>query len=169
MNYIEINDFDIANGPGIRVSLFVSGCTNCCKGCFNPESWSFAAGSKFDDNALKLLLNSCNRYEVSGLSLLGGDPLAVDNRKDILRIVTAFRERFKDSKTIWIWTGHIYEDIIKQEYIKSILKLSDILIDGPFVESLKDLSLQFRGSKNQRILDCQQSLKQGNPVSYNIY
>lgn len=154
MNYATIKYPDIANGPGVRVSLFVSGCRRRCKGCFNSEAWDFNYGQKMtvetDHELVKLLDNE----HIAGLSILGGDPLEPENREHVQLTCECVRLCFGNTKTIWLWTGYLWEDVKDLPVMKYI----DILVDGPFVEELKDLSLAFRGSSNQRIIDVKKSL-----------
>lgn len=156
MYYGRINKTDIANGPGVRVSLFVSGCRNRCKGCFNPETWSFNYGKEF---TLKTLIEIDKALEpdyIDGLTILGGDPFEPENIETVTAIckTLAIEHRLK---TIWIYTGYNYEDIKDLE----IMDYIDVLVDGPFIESKKDISLQFRGSSNQRIIDIPASRRSG--------
>lgn len=155
VNYILIKKMDVANGPGIRVSIFVSGCTHHCKGCFNPETWDFDAGNLFTEETIKEILDACEPSYISGLTLLGGDPFEPQNQEGLLPLLKAFKEKFPD-KTIWAFTGYLFEDIIDTS--KEFLSYIDVLIDGPFVESLKDLRLKFKGSSNQRTIDVKKSL-----------
>lgn len=156
MNYGNIKKTDIANGPGVRVSLFVSGCRNHCKGCFNPETWSFRYGKPFDAIVGYEVMEALAPDYISGLSILGGDPMEPEN----VDIVTSFCSIVKDTyptKTIWLYTGYKYEDIA--EKYPDLLKFIDVMVDGPFIEELKDISLTFRGSSNQRIINVPESLK----------
>ena len=158
MNYSAIRTCDIADGPGVRVSLFVSGCRHRCKGCFNPDTWDFAAGEPWTEAAQEKVLDACGQDWVQGLSLLGGEPFEPENQRALLPFLHKFRERFPQ-KDVWAWTGCICERELLQEspwrceVTDEMLSLIDVLVDGPFVESLKDISLLFRGSSNQRILD----------------
>ena len=162
MNYGEIKKCDIANGEGVRVSLFVSGCTHHCKGCFNSETWDFNYGKPFTDNTQQEILNALAHEYINGLSLLGGEPFEIQNQRVLLPFVQKVKKFFPD-KTIWCYTGYTLEkDLIKGgkaycECTEDMLKCIDILVDGEFVESLKDVSLVFRGSSNQRIIDLKKS------------
>lgn len=162
MNYGEIKKCDIANGEGVRVSLFVSGCTHHCKGCFNSETWDFNYGKPFTDNTQQEILNALAHEYINGLSLLGGEPFEIQNQRVLLPFVQKVKKFFPD-KTIWCYTGYTLEkDLIKGgkaycECTEDMLKCIDILVDGEFVESLKDVSLVFRGSSNQRIIDIKKS------------
>ena len=158
MNYSAIRTCDVANGPGVRVSLFVSGCTHCCPGCFNPDTWDFAAGEPWTDAVQEKLLASCEPDWIQGLSLLGGEPFEPSNQRALVPLLREFRKRFP-KKNVWAWTGCVYEnDLLKVsswrcEATDEMLSLIDTLVDGPFIEDQKDITLLFRGSSNQRILD----------------
>lgn len=149
MHYIGLSTCDTANGPGVRVSLFCSGCTLRCKGCFNPESWDFEAGKPFTDETLATLVKALEEPYVGGLSLLGGDPLEPRNESEVLRIVKTVREKFGTSKTIWLWTGRKHEKVSNSP----VLAYVDVLVDGPFIEHLKvkEKGVWF-GSSNQRVI-----------------
>ena len=157
MNYSAIRTCDVANGPGVRVSLFVSGCTHCCPGCFNPDTWDFAHGGPWTDAVQEKVLASCEPNWIQGLSLLGGEPFEPDNQRALLPLLREFRARFPQ-KDVWAWTGCVYEqDFLKDspwrcEVTDEMRSLIDTLVDGPFIEAQKDISLRFRGSSNQRIL-----------------
>lgn len=159
MNYAKINPCDIANGVGVRVSLFVSGCRNHCKGCFNPETWDFGHGQEFTTDTFEAVSQALEPYWISGLSILGGEPLEPENRSAVTSICHLVRQRHP-SKTIWLYTGYLYEAVKHLEVIKYI----DVLVDGPFVEELKDITLKFRGSSNQRIIDVKKSRKASSVV-----
>lgn len=152
MNYGKINYTDIANGPGVRVSLFVSGCRNKCEGCFNRESWDFNFGKKFTISTLTDLLLALDKPYISGLTILGGDPLEPENLPTVTSICRTIKT-INDSKNIWIYTGYLYEDFQNLELFDYV----DVVVDGKFIESQKDISLQFRGSRNQKIVDVKQS------------
>ena len=164
MHYGTIKNLDIANGPGCRVSLFVSGCRNRCKGCFQPETWDFEYGIEFMDKTLQELLEMLANPHVSGLSVLGGDPFEPENRNTVYDICQAVRTRFGDTKTIWIWTGY---DFIEDRLIYlPVMRFIDVLVDGPFIQEERDLSLFYRGSRNQRVIDVQKSLKYNCAIRY---
>lgn len=158
MNYIKIRNFDISNGPGISVSLFCSGCTHRCSGCFNPETHDFNAGKKFTDETLQYILDLCAPDYISHLALLGGEPLHPRNRETIAKLVTAFKEKYPD-KTVWIWTGYLYEEV--SDFLAELAGKVDVIVDGRFVESLKDLRLPYAGSSNQRVIDVKTSIMTG--------
>ena len=157
MNYSAIRTCDVANGPGVRVSLFVSGCTHCCPGCFNPDTWDFAAGEPWTDAEQEKVLDACEPDWIQGLSLLGGEPFEPENQRALVPLLRAFRARFP-KKDVWAWTGCVYErELLKEspwrcEVTDEMLSLIDTLVDGPFIEAQKNITLRFRGSSNQRIL-----------------
>lgn len=152
-NYAKIYRADIANGQGFRVSLFISGCARNCKGCFNKEAQDPAFGKPFDDKAKKKIFKELEHEWCKGLSLLGGEPLSKlsDNRKQIIALSKEVKEKFPE-KDIWCWSGYTLEEIQADDSMKDILKYIDVLVDGPFLEDKKDLTIPFRGSSNQRIL-----------------
>lgn len=150
MNYNALVKDDLINGEGVRVSLFVSGCSHGCKGCFNEETWDYRFGNEFNDEVLKELFIALNKPYIDGLTLLGGDPLMKKNIETVLHICTKFKEEFPD-KNIWCWTGYTLQEVMRN-HAEPILEYIDVLVDGKFVEELKDLTLPFRGSSNQRIL-----------------
>lgn len=158
MNWASIRKCDIANGEGIRVSLFVSGCTRKCRGCFNQEAQSFDYGEPFTETEENEILSALRPDYISGLTLLGGEPMEPSNQRALLPFLERVRKEFAGSKTIWIYTGCTLEELRDQtsrwhcEATEKILALTDVLVDGPFIEELKDISLQFRGSSNQRII-----------------
>lgn len=161
MNYAAIKKTDIANGTGVRVSLFVSGCRRHCKGCFNSETWDFNFGTPFTDDTMQEILDALDHDYIEGFSLLGGEPFEPENRGEVLRILTVVRGKFPD-KTIWCYTGNRYENMIKEA--REIVELLDVLVDGEFIEERKNLRLKFRGSENQRILDVKKSIESGHAV-----
>ena len=163
MNYADIRPIDVANGPGVRVSLFVSGCTHHCEGCFNPETWDFHYGKPFGPEQEEEILSALSRPYIHGLSLLGGEPMEPENQPAILRLVRRVRERFPD-KDIWCYSGYLFPRLAAGEvgqHSREILELLDVLVDGRFVEALKDISLRFRGSSNQRRIDMKKTLASG--------
>nr|WP_314460065.1 anaerobic ribonucleoside-triphosphate reductase activating protein [uncultured Clostridium sp.] len=163
MYYATIKPTDVANGPGVRVSLFVSGCTHYCKGCFNAEAWDFHYGDEFTKNTEELIIGYLSHSYIAGLTLLGGEPMHPENQKGILNLVEEVRRRFPD-KTIWCYTGYDFEKDILGDMAESvpetrrILACLDVLVDGKFAEEKKDLKLRFKGSSNQRIIKVPQSL-----------
>lgn len=166
MNYSVIKNCDIANGPGVRVTLFVSGCTHHCEGCFNEETWDFQYGEPFTEDTAERILEMLGPDYIEGLTLLGGEPLEPGNREALLPLLRAVKEKYPE-KNIWCYSGYLYEkDILERfcaqwEPMREFLSYLDVLVDGEFILARKDISLQFRGSANQRIIDVQESLKQG--------
>lgn len=173
MNYGEIKKYDIANGEGVRVSLFVSGCTHHCKGCFNYETWDFTFGKPFTKDTENEILTALDHSYINGLSLLGGEPFEPQNQKALLPFLQEVRARFPE-KNIWCYTGYtLDEDLLQDskarcEYTDDMLKLIDVIVDGEFKEDLKDISLAFRGSANQRIIDVKATLSQGKVVLWDL-
>lgn len=169
MNYSLIKWRDIADGPGIRVSLFVSGCRHHCKGCFNAETWSFTAGKPYTEAVQESILKGMEKPYILGLTLLGGEPFEPQNQKDIVELLRQIKGAMPD-KSIWAFSGYLFDrDILSgrlgdwnvtQEYLSYL----DVLVDGPFVEEKKNLSLRFRGSENQRLIDVPASLAAGQVV-----
>lgn len=191
MHYGAIKPFDIANGPGVRVSLFVSGCTNHCEECFQPETWSFSYGKPFDEAAKEEVLKALSSPYIRGLSLLGGEPLEPNNQRELLPFLKEVKALYP-SKDIWCYTGNRLEEILGKtlegrtlqegeilddgdprparpgylhtEVSEELLSLVDVLVDGRFVNRLKDITLQFRGSSNQRLIDMPKTLAEGKIV-----
>lgn len=164
MHYGKINKYDVANGPGVRVSLFVSGCRNACKGCFNPEAWDFNYGNEFTMDTAKEICEALSPYYISGLTILGGEPMEPENQMELYPFLQRIRQYYPN-KSIWLYTGYTFEKLYNNpipHVTIELLELIDVLIDGKFEESKKDISLVFRGSSNQRIIDVQNSLKQYN-------
>ncbi|MDE7339266.1 MAG: anaerobic ribonucleoside-triphosphate reductase activating protein [Lachnospiraceae bacterium] len=162
MYYSEVKECDIANGPGVRVTLFVSGCTHHCKGCFNEMTWDFQYGREFTEEDIDKLIKLLEPSYIAGLTLLGGEPMEYRNQQGLLPLLRKVKEAYPD-KTIWCYTGYLYEkDILenfcgKWEETREMLSYLDVIVDGEFVEELKDISLRFRGSSNQRIIDVKKS------------
>lgn len=169
MNYAEIKYNDIANGPGIRTSLFVSGCTHACKGCFNQIAWDFNYGKPFTEDTINDIIESMRPDYVQGLTLLGGEPFEHTNQQGLLPLLRAVK-RFLPDKDIWCFTGYLFDKDIcedmcaKWEEAKEMLSYIDVLVDGKFVEELKDMMLKFKGSSNQRTILVQESLRQNQVV-----
>ena len=165
MNYANIKKYDVANGVGVRVSLFVSGCTHHCKGCFNAEAWDFAYGQPYTEATEEEILTALSHEYIAGLSLLGGEPFEPQNQRALLPLLRKFRERYPQ-KSVWCYSGYTLEtDILAGrahcEATDEMLSYIDILVDGEFVEEKKDLKLRFRGSSNQRIIDVKRTLSEG--------
>ena len=171
MHYGAIKKFDIANGEGIRTSVFVSGCRNKCKNCFQPETWAFDYGNPFTDSVKEELFESMKSASVRGLTVLGGEPMEPENQIELLPLLREFKQRFPD-KNIWLYTGNTYEELTSPvgshpkslDITKELLSLVDILVDGRFEEEKKRLGLRFRGSSNQRIIDMNKTRSQGEIV-----
>ena len=161
MNYAAIKKTDVANGPGVRVSLFVSGCPHHCPGCFNAETWDFAYGEEFTEATLTEILQALAPEYIRGFSLLGGEPLAPENRETVLKILEAVAEMYPQ-KDIWCYTGYVYEQDIQawiaqgDETVRKIMEHIHVLVDGPFILARRNLKLPFRGSENQRILNLKE-------------
>ena len=173
MHYGEIKNCDIADGPGVRVSLFVSGCTNRCKNCFQPQTWDFGYGEEFTRETEDKIIALLGREYIAGLTVLGGEPFEPQNQRALLPFIKRVREALPE-KNIWVYSGFTIEEMLKDgshphcEVTKELLGLTDVLVDGRFVEELKDISLKFRGSKNQRIIDVKKTLEAGSAVLYDI-
>lgn len=171
MNYAEIKKCDIANGLGVRVSLFVSGCTHHCKNCFNEVTWDFHYGEIFDEKVENQILEYLKPNHITGLTLLGGEPMEPSNQRVLLPFIKKVKATYPN-KNIWMYSGYIFDKELLQdsrarcEVTDELLSYIDVLVDGRFVEELKDLSLKFRGSSNQRIIDVQESLKMNKVVLY---
>ena len=163
MNYAEIKNCDIANGPGVRISLFVSGCTHHCPGCFNQVAWDFDYGQPFTQQTIDQILEMLKPGYIKGLTLLGGEPFEPENQGAIVELLRQIKEKYPE-KSIWAFSGYLFDrDILSGrlgdwEITKEYLSYLDVLVDGPFVEAKKNLSLRFRGSENQRIIDVPASL-----------
>ena len=161
MNYGEIKKYDIADGPGVRVTLFVSGCRHHCKGCFNAETWDFHYGNPYTEKTEKEILDALNHPYIAGLTLLGGEPFEPENQRELVKLLKKVREMYP-KKNIWSYSGYVYDkDLIPggrayTEVTDEMFSYIDVLVDGPFVEDLKDITLQFRGSSNQRILNLRE-------------
>ncbi len=169
MNYADIKQYDVANGPGIRISLFVSGCTHHCKGCFNQETWDFNYGKPFTFDTIDVIIQFMKPDFIKGLTLLGGDPFEKTNQEALLPLVRKVKEVYPD-KTIWCFTGYDFEkDVLAKmgkewPNMKELLSYIDVIVDGEFVEELKDLNLVFKGSSNQRTVMVKESLEAGSIV-----
>lgn len=169
MNYSEIKYCDIANGPGVRVTLFVSGCTHRCEGCFNEMTWDFDYGEPFDENVQERILADLAPDYIAGLTLLGGEPLEYVNMQALLPFVQTVKKRYPE-KNIWCYTGYHFEEDVLEKFcekwdgMREFLDCIDVLVDGEFILEQKDISLQFRGSANQRIILVQESLRSGRTV-----
>lgn len=173
MYYADIKKADVANGVGVRVSVFVSGCTHHCKNCFNEQAWDFNYGNEFTEKEIEKVVNLMDHSYVSGLTLLGGEPFEHTNQKGLLPLVKKVKERFPD-KNIWCYSGYTFEKDIKDQMCKEwketpeLLSYIDVLVDGEFQEENKDIKLRFRGSSNQRIIDVKKSLKENKTVLFDL-
>ena len=161
MRYNLIRKMDISNGPGVRVSIFMQGCAFHCKNCFNPETWDFNGGKEFTDDTIKEVLDLCEPDYIKGLSILGGEPMHPNNIEGTTKLAKAFKERYPN-KTLWAWSGFLFDRDLKD---KEVLKYLDTLVDGQFKDELHNFKLQWRGSSNQRVIDVQESLKQGKVIT----
>ena len=157
MRFNTIKNLDIANGPGVRVSIFVQGCKFNCKGCFNPDTHDFDGGQVYTDETMGMILDMCDGDRIAGLSILGGEPLHPANIDDVTWLAKAFKRRYPN-KTVWVWSGYTYEDYIwRQEIVDYI----DVVVDGRFKEELRDLRLPYCGSSNQRVIDVKKTRMSG--------
>ena len=163
MRYNKIRKMDISNGPGVRVSIFMQGCTFNCKQCFNPETHDFEGGKEFNEETIDRVIELCNNENISGLSILGGEPLHPKNVEGTTKLVKAFKEKLPD-KNVWIWSGFSFDNDLKD---KEVMKYTDVLVDGRYVDELRNPSLKWRGSENQRVIDVKNSLKNNEIVFYN--
>ncbi len=163
MHYAEIKKFDIANGPGVRVSLFVSGCRNHCPNCFNPDTWDFCYGEDFTNETQDEIIKTLSIPYVRGLSVLGGEPMEPENQKGLLPFLKRVKEALPD-KDIWVYSGFTLDSEIlgksraATDMVKELLKYIDVIVDGRYIEAQKNISLRFRGSENQRIIDIKRTL-----------
>lgn len=162
MRYNKIRKMDISNGPGVRVSVFMQGCTFNCKNCFNPETHDFKGGKEFTNEVIEKIIDLCSKDYVVGLSILGGEPMHPLNIESTTKLAKAFKEKYP-SKTIWSWTGFLFDRDLKD---KEVLKYIDVLVDGQYKDELHDFRLKWRGSSNQRVIDVQKSLKEDKIVLF---
>ena len=166
MNFATIKKYDVANGPGVRVSLFVSGCTHRCKGCFNAEAWDFDYGQPYTAKTEEEILSALDHSYIAGLSLLGGEPFDPRNQEAVCGLLKKVRARFSQ-KDVWCYTGYTLDKDLKEggaaytPFTKDMLESIDVIVDGEFVEALKDIKLRFRGSSNQRIIDLKRTRGSG--------
>lgn len=173
MNYADIKRVDVANGPGIRVSLFVSGCTHKCKHCFNAETWDFHYGKAFTSHTIDEILSYLQPDYIKGLTLLGGEPMEPENQEGLLPLLRKVKEKLPE-KTIWCFTGYTFdEDILENmwencPHTKEFMSYIDVMVDGEFVEELKSMNLRFKGSSNQRTILVQESLQKKEIVLYDL-
>lgn len=160
MRYNKIRKMDISDGPGVRVSIFMQGCTFNCKNCFNPETHDFKGGKEFNDETIKRVLELCENENVEGLSILGGEPMNSANIEGTTKLAKAFKEKYPN-KNLWVWSGFEFDKDLKG---KEVLNYTDVLIDGVYKDELHDPTLKWRGSSNQRVIDVQKSIKEGKVV-----
>lgn len=173
MNYLKIEKASISNGLGFRVVLFCAGCTQRCKGCFNPESWDFNAGRPFDEEAKAFLFEQLSKPYIKGITFSGGHPVDGANSPVVYNLIKEIKEKFP-SKDIWLYTGY---NVSSEDFAPNhmdmcvpneVFKMCDIIVDGPYIEEQRDITLPFRGSKNQRLIDVKETLKQGQIIQYKI-
>ena len=162
MRYNKIRKMDIANGPGVRVSIFMQGCEFHCKNCFNSETWGFDGGEEFTDETIEKVLNACDKEYIEGLSILGGEPMHPKNIEGTTKLAKAFKEKFPN-KTLWAWSGFKYENYLKD---KPVMNYVDVLVDGQYVDELHNPTLKWRGSSNQRVIDVPKSLATGDIITF---
>ena len=155
MKYNRIRKMDISNGPGVRISIFMQGCTFNCPNCFNKETHDFESGKEFDDAAIERILKLSESNYISGLSILGGEPLHPRNIEGTIKLCKAYYEKYQGSKTIWIWTGFLFDNISNKELFNYV----DVIVDGLYIDELHDFRLKWRGSKNQRVINVKETLK----------
>lgn len=168
MNYANIKTYSIENGTGVRVSLFVSGCTHHCKDCFNEQAWDFGYGTLFTEDTENAVIEALAPDYMAGITLLGGEPMEPVNQRGLLPLLKRIRKELPQ-KTVWAYTGYVYEDLLEGgrahcEVTEELLSLCDILVDGPFIAEKKNISLRFRGSENQRIIDLKATRETGKVV-----
>ena len=162
MRYNKIRKMDISNGPGVRVSIFMQGCSFHCKNCFNPETWDFKSGIDFNDEVIDKIIELANYDYIKGLSILGGEPMHPNNIKGTTLLAKRFKEKYPD-KTIWVWSGFLFDKDLKN---KEVLNYIDVLVDGRYEDELHDFTLRWKGSSNQRVIDVKKSLKNNKVVLY---
>ena len=162
MRYNKIRKMDIADGPGVRVSIFMQGCTFNCKNCFNPETHDFTCGKEFTDETIDTVLKLCENENIAGLSILGGEPMHPKNIEGTTKLAKAFKEKFPN-KTVWSWSGFLFDRDLKN---KEVLNYLDVLVDGQYEEELRNPTLKWRGSENQRVIDVPKSLNSNEIVLF---
>ncbi|MBR0490682.1 MAG: anaerobic ribonucleoside-triphosphate reductase activating protein [Clostridia bacterium] len=162
MRYNKIRKMDIADGPGVRVSIFMQGCHFHCKNCFNSDTWDFEGGKEFTDETIDRVLELCENPNISGLSILGGEPMNPENIEGTTKLAKCFKQKFPN-KTLWSWSGYQFDKHLKD---KEVCKYLDVIVDGQFKDELKNPTLKWCGSENQRVIDVQKSLKQGEVILY---
>lgn len=171
MYYGNVKKYDVADGEGVRVTLFVSGCTNCCEGCFQKETWDFMYGQPYTEDTEKEILIALDNEFIDGLTLLGGEPFELDNQRVLVKLLNKVKKLFP-KKTIWSYTGFLYDKDLQEggrrhcEVTDEMLSYLDVLVDGPFMIEKKNLALSFRGSENQRVIDMKKTREAGEVVLY---
>ena len=161
MKYNKIRKMDISDGPGVRVSIFMQGCSFHCKNCFNPETWDFDNGLEFDDKVIDEIIEIGSKKHIVGLSILGGEPMHPKNIKGTIKLAKKFKKTYPD-KNIWVWSGYLFDQVVDKEIFKYI----DVLVDGQFKNELRNPNLKWRGSSNQRVINVKKSLDKGDIVLY---
>ena len=162
MKYNLIRKMDISNGPGVRVSIFMQGCTFHCKNCFNTETWDFNNGIEFNDDTINEVLDLCQKDHIKGLSILGGEPMHPNNEEGTAKLAKAFKEKYPN-KSVWMWSGYKFDEGLKD---KEALKYVDVLVDGTYTDELRNPTLKWKGSSNQRVIDVKKSLKENKIVLF---
>lgn len=162
MRYNKIRKMDISNGPGVRVSIFMQGCTFNCKNCFNSETHDFNGGKEFTDDTINRVLELCDNETIRGLSILGGEPMHPKNIEGTTKLAKAFKQKYPN-KDLWIWSGFLFDKNLKD---KEVVKYVDVLVDGQYIDELHNPTLKWKGSSNQRVIDVQKSLKSNNVVLF---
>ena len=163
MRYNKIRKMDISNGPGVRISIFMQGCAFNCEKCFNPETHNFEGGKEFNGETINRVIELCQNENINGLSILGGEPLHPKNIEGTTRLVKTFKEKLPN-KNVWIWSGFSFDTDLKD---KEVMKYTDVLVDGRYVDILNNPTLKWRGSENQRVIDVQKSLNNTDIIFYN--
>ena len=162
MRYNKIRKMDISDGPGVRVSIFVQGCTFNCKNCFNPETHDFAGGKEFNQDTIGTILKLCDNENIEGLSILGGEPMHPKNIEGTTKLAKAFKEKFPN-KNLWVWSGFLFDKDLKE---KEVLDYIDVLVDGQYKDEQHNPTLKWRGSENQRVINVKESLKNNKVIKY---
>jgi len=160
MRYNLVRKMDVSNGPGIRVSVFMQGCDFHCKNCFNQETWDFSKGKIFNDEIIEQIIDLCKQPHIKGLSILGGEPMHPKNIEGTTKLAKAFKKQVP-GKSLWVWSGYKFDEDLKDE---EVMKYIDVLVDGQYVDELHNPTLKWKGSSNQRVIDVQESLKEGKVV-----
>ena len=160
MRYNKIRKMDISNGPGVRVSIFLQGCHFHCKNCFNPETWDFEGGDEFTEKTVEEIMQLCSKSYIKGLSILGGEPMHPNNIKATEMLAKEFKKRYPE-KNLWVWSGYTFEDYLSKQ---DVIKYIDVIVDGQYKDEFHNPKLEWRGSENQRVIDVQKSIKNGEVV-----